>query len=162
LKFWFPASTATSQDECLLLEISKKNHYMDKFNSDIVNDLEEILRSPIKATGKGQSPATSSKLAVGSRQSARTASRLANATVTAPETPTRGAAHKRQVVVATKPLIPKKIENIKEMTELPMKIMDIKQEEDGEDLINDLERAVATNPYKCEMCSGKKNEKSSF
>uniref|UniRef100_U5EEZ5 C2H2-type domain-containing protein n=1 Tax=Corethrella appendiculata TaxID=1370023 RepID=U5EEZ5_9DIPT len=33
----------------LLDEISKKDKYIDKFNSDIVNDLEEILRSPIKS-----------------------------------------------------------------------------------------------------------------
>ncbi|XP_058814258.1 zinc finger protein 91 [Topomyia yanbarensis] len=32
----------------LLMEISRKDKYIDKYNSDIVNDLEEILRSPIK------------------------------------------------------------------------------------------------------------------
>ncbi|XP_058451827.1 zinc finger protein 236 [Malaya genurostris] len=33
----------------LLMEISRKDKYIDKYNSDIVNDLEEILRSPIKS-----------------------------------------------------------------------------------------------------------------
>lgn len=33
----------------LLMEISRKDKYIDKFNSDIVNDLEEILRSPVKS-----------------------------------------------------------------------------------------------------------------
>lgn len=37
-------------DEDFLLEIVKKNKYTEKFNSDIVNDLKEILQSPVKAT----------------------------------------------------------------------------------------------------------------
>uniref|UniRef100_A0A182NBK5 C2H2-type domain-containing protein n=1 Tax=Anopheles dirus TaxID=7168 RepID=A0A182NBK5_9DIPT len=32
----------------LLMEISRKDKYIERFNSDTVNDLEEILRSPVK------------------------------------------------------------------------------------------------------------------
>jgi hypothetical protein len=38
-------------DQNLLLEISRKEKYIDKYNS-VVNDLEEILRSPIKSVNK--------------------------------------------------------------------------------------------------------------
>lgn len=41
----------------LLMEISRKDKYMDKFNSDIVNDLEEILRSPVKSSNSHVPPA---------------------------------------------------------------------------------------------------------
>ncbi|XP_053693079.1 zinc finger protein 91 [Sabethes cyaneus] len=41
----------------LLMEISRKDKYIDKYNSDIVNDLEEILRSPIKNTTNNVPPA---------------------------------------------------------------------------------------------------------
>uniref|UniRef100_A0A1Q3F2I0 Putative mudr-1x ap n=1 Tax=Culex tarsalis TaxID=7177 RepID=A0A1Q3F2I0_CULTA len=41
----------------LLMEISRKDKYMDKFNSDIVNDLEEILRSPVKSSTSHLPPA---------------------------------------------------------------------------------------------------------
>lgn len=41
----------------LLMEISRKDRYMDKFNSDIVNDLEEILRSPVKSINHHGPPA---------------------------------------------------------------------------------------------------------
>lgn len=41
----------------LLMEISRKDKYIDKYNSDIVNDLEEILRSPIKTTNNNVPPA---------------------------------------------------------------------------------------------------------
>lgn len=41
----------------LLMEISRKDRYMDKFNSDIVNDLEEILRSPVKSSNSHVPPA---------------------------------------------------------------------------------------------------------
>lgn len=36
-------------DENFLLEMVNKNKYTEKFNSDIVNDLKEILQSPVKA-----------------------------------------------------------------------------------------------------------------
>ncbi|XP_055636028.1 uncharacterized protein LOC129775371 [Toxorhynchites rutilus septentrionalis] len=41
----------------LLMEISRKDKFIDKFNSDIVNDLEEILRSPIKCASNSGPPA---------------------------------------------------------------------------------------------------------
>lgn len=41
----------------LLMEISRKDKYIDKYNSDIVNDLEEILRSPIKNPNNNVPPA---------------------------------------------------------------------------------------------------------
>ncbi|XP_065091053.1 zinc finger protein 836-like [Ochlerotatus camptorhynchus] len=41
----------------LLMEISRKDKYIDKYNSDIVNDLEEILRSPIKNSNNNVPPA---------------------------------------------------------------------------------------------------------
>ncbi|XP_055600890.1 uncharacterized protein LOC129749825 [Uranotaenia lowii] len=41
----------------LLMEISRKDKYMDKYNKDIVNDLEEILRSPIKSSHQTVPPA---------------------------------------------------------------------------------------------------------
>lgn len=41
----------------LLMEISRKDKYIDKYNSDIVNDLEEILRSPIKTSNNNVPPA---------------------------------------------------------------------------------------------------------
>lgn len=40
----------------LLMEISRKDKYIDKYNSDIVNDLEEILRSPIKNANNNVPP----------------------------------------------------------------------------------------------------------
>uniref|UniRef100_A0A182MBX1 C2H2-type domain-containing protein n=1 Tax=Anopheles culicifacies TaxID=139723 RepID=A0A182MBX1_9DIPT len=45
------ASFSASEDDLnhqLLMEISHKNKYTDRFNSDTVHDLQEILRSPIK------------------------------------------------------------------------------------------------------------------
>lgn len=42
-------------DDNLLLEISQKDKYYDRYNSDIVHDLEEILRSPIKSINNNNS-----------------------------------------------------------------------------------------------------------
>jgi hypothetical protein len=162
-----PPVTPVDDDEILLLEISKKNHYMDKYNSDIVNDLEEILRSPIKATtSKSKTPLAESKLAAtGSlppRQSARTSSRPAMvvATTSTPEGSRSRRSQQPHIIVVTAPLLPKAHKNLKEIPELPMRIMDIKQEEEtddshGKDIMENIAKAVATNPYKCEMCSGK-------
>uniref|UniRef100_A0A182SBL1 Uncharacterized protein n=1 Tax=Anopheles maculatus TaxID=74869 RepID=A0A182SBL1_9DIPT len=45
----FSASDDQEFNQQLLMEISHKNKYTDRFNSDTVHDLEEILRSPIKS-----------------------------------------------------------------------------------------------------------------
>ncbi|XP_061517416.1 uncharacterized protein LOC1279946 [Anopheles gambiae] len=49
------ASFSASEDDLLsqqlLMEISHKSKYTERFNSDTLNDLEEILRSPVKGAG---------------------------------------------------------------------------------------------------------------
>ncbi|EAA14872.4 AGAP008984-PA, partial [Anopheles gambiae str. PEST] len=49
------ASFSASEDDLLsqqlLMEISHKSKYSERFNSDTLNDLEEILRSPVKGAG---------------------------------------------------------------------------------------------------------------
>uniref|UniRef100_A0A182K5V5 C2H2-type domain-containing protein n=1 Tax=Anopheles christyi TaxID=43041 RepID=A0A182K5V5_9DIPT len=57
------ASFSASEDDLLnqqlLMEISHKNKYTDRFNSDTVNDLEEILRSPVKSVATAMPAAKS-------------------------------------------------------------------------------------------------------
>ncbi|XP_050076563.1 uncharacterized protein LOC126563835 [Anopheles maculipalpis] len=55
------ASFSSSDDHDLLMEISQKNKYTERFNSDTVQDLEEILRSPIKSVPYKQKESTSQK-----------------------------------------------------------------------------------------------------
>ncbi|XP_058125335.1 uncharacterized protein LOC131266736 [Anopheles coustani] len=54
------SGTREEEDEQLLMEISRGEKYTDRFNSDIVNDLAEILRSPLKATSSSAATTTTS------------------------------------------------------------------------------------------------------
>ncbi|KFB47808.1 zinc finger protein 250 [Anopheles sinensis] len=54
------SGTREEEDEQLLMEISRGEKYTDRFNSDIVNDLAEILRSPLKASSSSGATTTTS------------------------------------------------------------------------------------------------------